>query len=206
MSYEIRSEAQLRALMGNPVHELVVAKSSPVITAPLKRFIECSPFACLATHAADGSNDVSPRGDPPGFVHVLDEKTLVMPERPGNKRFDSLVNIINQPKLALLFMIPGVLETVRVNGTGVITTDPELLARFPIGGKLPQLVIVITVEEAMGHCSKAYRRSKLWQSDYIPGAAVPTLSQMMAGHLNLDTATSQMLDRGIEDDARHNMY
>ena len=149
-AHDITTEAQLRALMGGPVHELVQVKSTAAITPPLKAYIEQSPFLCLATHDADGSSDVSPRGDAPGFVHVLDDKTLVIPERPGNKRLDSVVNIINQPQLALVFMIPGVLETVRVNGRGAISTDPELLALFPVNGKLPQLVIVVTVEEAFG--------------------------------------------------------
>ena len=206
MDYRIESEADLRALLGEPIHELLLAKSVSILTDPLVRYIEQSPFACLATHGADGSCDLSPRGDPPGFVQVLDEKTLILPERPGNKRLDSVVNIINQPKLSVLFLIPGVLETVRVNGTGIITTDPDLLARFPINGKLPQIAIVVTVEEAFGHCSKAFRRSKLWESDYLPKGGVPTLHEMMSSHLNLDTQTSEMLEAGIEDDAKNNMY
>jgi len=164
--HQITSEAELRALMGEPVHELVLAKSSDSITEPMRKYIEQSPLVCLATHNTDGASDVSPRGDAPGFVHVLDDKTLVIPDRPGNKRLDSIVNIINQPRLALLFIIPGILDTLRVNGTGVVSTDPELLTRFGVNGKLPALVIVVTVEEALGHCSKAFRRSKLWQPDY----------------------------------------
>ena len=204
--YEITSEAQLRELTGSPVHELVQVKSTPMITPPLRTYIEQSPFLCLATHSADGSSDVSPRGDAPGFVHILDDKTLVIPERPGNKRLDSVVNIINQPQLALVFMIPDVLETVRVNGRGVISTDPELLALFPVNGKLPQLAIVVTVEEAFGHCSKAFRRSKLWQDDYLPKDKVPTLAEMMADHLQLDADTTNMLEAAIADDAANNMY
>ena len=205
-SHEITSETQLRELMGDPVHELVQVKSTPVITPALRSYIEQSPFLCLATHGADGSSDVSPRGDAPGFVHILDERTLVIPERPGNKRLDSVRNIISQPQLALVFMIPGVLETVRVNGRGVISTDPELLALFPVNGKLPQLAIVVTVEEAFGHCSKAFRRSKLWQDDYLPTQKVPTLAEMMAGHLQLDAETTSMLEAAIADDASNNMY
>jgi PPOX class probable FMN-dependent enzyme len=204
--YEITSEAQLRELTGSPVHELVQVKSTPIITRPLRTFIEHSPFLCLATHGADGSSDVSPRGDAPGFVHILDDKTLVIPERPGNKRLDSVVNIINQPQLALMFMIPGVLETVRVNGRGAISNDPELLALFPVNGKLPQLAIVVAVEEAFGHCSKAFRRSKLWQDDYLPKDKVPTLAEMMADHLQLDADTTGMLEAAIADDAANNMY
>ncbi len=147
-----------------------------------------------------------PRGDAPGFVHTLDDKTLVIPDRPGNKRLDSIVNIIDQPNMALLFMIPGVLETLRVNGKGIISTEPELLQRFEVNGKLPALVIVLTVEEALGHCSKAFRRSKLWHADYQPQDTAPSLAEMMSGHLHLDDETTSMLESAIEDDAQNNMY
>jgi PPOX class probable FMN-dependent enzyme len=204
--YHVTSEEDLRAIVGEPVHELVLIKSSGSLTAPMKTYIELSPFVCLATHAEGGSCDVSPRGDAPGFVHILDNRTLVIPDRPGNKRLDSIINIINQPNLALMFMIPGVLETLRVNGTGMISTDPALLQRFEVGGKLPALAIVVTVEEALGHCSKAFRRSRLWQSDYWPKDKVPSLAELMSAHLQLDVDTKSMLNAAIEDDACNNMY
>jgi PPOX class probable FMN-dependent enzyme len=206
MDHQITSEEQLRNLIGEPVHELVVVKSTPVLTRSIKRYVEISPFAVIATHAADGSSDVSPRGDAPGWVHIKDEKTLILPERPGNKRLDSVINIINQPKLSLLFMIPGVLETVRINGTGVISTDPKLLALFPVNGKLPELCIIVRVEEALGHCSKAYRRAKLWQDDYKPKEKPPTLAELMSDHLGLDEAMSRELELGIENDVKERMY
>ena len=149
MAYEISTEAALRELMGDPIHELVVAKSAPVITDPIRRFIERSPFACIATYGQDGTCDLSPRGDPPGFVKVIDEHTLLLPERPGNKRLDSIINIIHQRQLSVLFIIPGTLESVRVNGTGVVTTDPALLAQCAVQGKVPELGVVITVGEAL---------------------------------------------------------
>jgi PPOX class probable FMN-dependent enzyme len=204
--HQVTSEKELRAIMGDPVHELVLVKSSETLTNPMKKYIELSPFVCLATHGADGSTDVSPRGDAPGFVHILDDRTLVLPDRPGNKRLDSIINIIKQPNIALLFMIPGVLETLRVNGKGIISTDPELLQRFEVRGKLPALVIVVTLEEALGHCSKAFRRSKLWQSDYLPKDKVPSLAELMSGHLQLDEDTTNMLRAAIEDDVQNNMY
>ena len=204
--HHITSESDLRAIMGNPVHDLVLAKSSSSLTEPMKCYIELSPFVCLSTHGKDGTSDVSPRGDAPGFVHTLDDKSLVIPDRPGNKRLDSIVNIINQPSMALLFMIPGVLETLRVNGKAIISTDPELLQRFDVNGKLPALAIVVTVEEALGHCSKAFRRSKLWQSDYLPKGKVPSLAELMSGHLQLDEDTTNMLSTAIDDDAQNNMY
>ena len=161
---------------------------------------------CLGTHNKAGAADLSPRGDAPGFVHIADEKTLIIPERPGNKRLDSVLNVISQPQLSLLFMIPGVQETVRVNGTGVISVDPDTLSLFPVNGKLPQLAIVVTVQEAFGHCSKAFLRSKLWQQEYKPQEKPPTLVEMMSAHLALDTDTSNMLEAAIEDDAVNNMY
>ncbi len=206
VDYQVSSEQALREILGEPVHELVLAKSAPTLTQPVRAFIEMSPFLCLATHAQDGSADVSPRGDAPGFVAIRDERTLIIPERPGNKRLDSVINIINQPHLGLLFVIPGVQETVRVNGTGVITTDPDVLGQFSVNGKLPQVAIVVSVIEAMGHCSKALRRSKLWQNDYRAQEKVPTLAEMMSGHLALDAATQTMLVDAIEDDAENNLY
>ena len=206
MNYQITSEDQLREMMGEPVHPLVVDKSTPVLSPSIKKFIEMSPFAALATHAPDGSTDISPRGDPPGWVHIKDEKTLVLPERPGNKRLDSVINIIKQPKMSLLFMIPNVLETVRVNGSAIISSDPDLLSLFPINGKLPEIAIVVTIEEALGHCSKAYRRSKLWENDYQPNDRVPTLAELMSDHLQLDLGLSKELDDGIASDVKERMY
>jgi len=192
--------------MGDPIHPLVLDKSTSVLTPSIKKYIEMSPFAALATHAPDGSSDISPRGDPPGWVHIKDEKTLILPERPGNKRLDSVINIIEQPKMSLLFMIPDVLETVRINGSAIISVDPGLLDLFPINGKLPELVIVVTIEEALGHCSKAYRRSKLWEDDFKPKEKAPTLAQLMSDHLNLDQGLSKELDDGIASDVKERMY
>lgn len=206
MTHQITTESQLRELFGHPVHELIDAKSSQSLSPSIKRFIALSPFATLATHNRSGDADVSPRGDAPGWVHIKDDNTLILPERPGNQRFDSVRNIINQPKLGLLFMIPGVLETVRVNGRGIISTDPGLLDLFNVNGKLPEMCIVVTVEETFGHCSKAYRRSRLWQDDYKPAEKPPTLPELMGDHLGLDEATKDMLDQGIEADARERLY
>tara|TARA_X000000368_G_scaffold413550_1_gene401824 strand:- start:18 stop:638 length:621 start_codon:yes stop_codon:yes gene_type:complete len=206
MEHQIRSEEQLRTLMGDPIHPLVLDKSTSILSPSIKKYIEMSPFAALATHAPDGSTDISPRGDPPGWVHIRDEKTLVLPERPGNKRLDSVINIIKQPKISLLFMIPDVLETVRINGSAIISVDPDLLSLFPINEKLPELVIVVTIEEALGHCSKAYRRSKLWEDDFKPTEKAPTLAQLMSAHLDLDKGMSKELDDGIASDVKERMY
>lgn len=206
MDHTITSESELRALMGDPVHPLVLSKSTDRLNSAMRHFIALSPFAALATHNTTGASDVSPRGDAPGWVHVQDEKTIILPERPGNKRLDSVINIIHQPKLSLLFMIPGVLETVRINGTGTISVDPSLLSLFPVNGKLPELCIVIKIDEALGHCSKAYRRSKLWEDTYKPTEAVPTLAELMSDHLSLSDALSEELDAGIKADVAERMY
>ena len=206
MSYEISNEVELRRHLGEPIHELVVAKSTDSLNGAMRRFSALSPFAVLATHDTDGASDVSPRGDAPGWVHMRDNKTLILPERPGNKRLDSVLNIISQPKLSLLFMIPGVLETVRINGTGSVSMDPNLLAHFRVNGKLPELCIVVTITEALGHCSKAYRRSKLWEDVYRPTSPVPSLAQLMSDHLDLNATLAKELDEGIEADVAERMY
>ena len=206
MAHEITSEAALRERMGDPVHELVVIKTTSVLTGPLQRYIAQAPFACIATYGEDGTCDLSPRGDPPGFVRIIDEQTLFLPERPGNKRLDTVINLIHQPQLSLIFMIPGTLNTVRVNGTGVVTADPALLAASAINNKIPELGILITVGEAYGHCSKALQRSKLWQQDYLADSDVPTLKEMMVAHLDLDEETGEMLEQGIALDVETRMY
>ncbi len=159
--YAIEEEAQLRALFGerNP---LAVKKELRHIDRFGREYIARSPFLCLATQGADGRGDVTPRGDPPGFVQVLDDKTLAIPDRPGNNRLDSLSNILANPSVGLLFLVPGFEDTYRVNGKARLTRDPALLERMEVNGRQPKLAIVVTVEEAYLHCAKAFRRSKLW--------------------------------------------
>jgi PPOX class probable FMN-dependent enzyme len=157
----ITTEAELRAIIGQPT-EIVQAKLADRVNALTRQFVERSPFVCVATAGADGGMDVSPRGDPAGFVRVLDDHTLFLPERPGNRLADTLVNLLADPRIALLFLIPGVGDTFRVNGTGLITDDQELLAASAVEGKVPRLGILITVAEAYTQCAKALLRSDLW--------------------------------------------
>jgi uncharacterized protein len=206
MEHQIRTVAQLRELVGEPVHPILYEKASARLTDPIKSYIRLSPFLALATHAADGSTDVSPRGDAPGFAQIIDDRTLMIPDRPGNKRHDSVINIIENGRVAMLFMIPGVLETVRVNGNAVVTTDPQLLTQAQVNGKIPRLAIVVHVQEAYGHCSKAFRRSKLWEKDYVPDADVPTLAEMMAAHLEVKREERKLLEQAIAQDAEENLY
>jgi PPOX class probable FMN-dependent enzyme len=160
----ISDETELREIVGRPT-ELVEAKLADHINELTRQFIERSPFVCVATASADGGLDVSPRGDPAGFVRVLDEHTLLIPERPGNKLADSLTNLLSDPRIALLFLIPGIGDTFRVNGEAVIVDDAELLAPSAIEGKVPRLGILVTVLEAYTQCAKALIRSDLWNSE-----------------------------------------
>jgi uncharacterized protein len=143
----INSEQELRDMLGEPT-DLVRAKLADRLNDLTRQFIERSPFVCVATGRPDGGMDVSPRGDPPGFVRVLDERAVLVPERPGNRLADTLINLLSDARIALLFLIPGVGDTFRVNGTAVITDDRELLAPSAVEGKAPRLGILVSVTEA----------------------------------------------------------
>jgi PPOX class probable FMN-dependent enzyme len=174
----ITDEAQLRAVIGGPT-ELVAAKIGDRINALTRRFIDASPFLCVATSGPDGL-DVSPRGDPAGFVQVLDERTLLLPERPGNRLADTLTNLLVDDRIALLFLLPGVGDTFRVNGTAVITDDASLLEGCAVDGRVPKLGIVVTVREAFTHCPKAMIRSGLWDpARHIDRSQLPTMGEVL---------------------------
>jgi hypothetical protein len=160
----ISTEEELRELIGSPA-DTVLLKIADHVNELTRQFIERSPFVCLATSMPGGGLDVSPKGDPAGFVRILDEQTLLLPDRPGNRIADSLTNLLHDPRVALLFVIPGVTEMFRVNGTAVITDDRELLAPSAVEGKVPKLGILITVQEAYTHCSKAALRSQIWDPE-----------------------------------------
>jgi PPOX class probable FMN-dependent enzyme len=173
-SETIDDEAALRALIGEPA-ELVCAKVAKRLNPLTRQFIERSPFLCLATSDGAGGCDVSPRGDPRGFVRIIDDVTLLIPERPGNRLADSLRNILANPHVGLLFVIPGVSDTFRVNGRAVLTTDAALLAPCAVEGKAPKLGILVDIDAAYTQCSKAFLRSALWDpARFIDRAELPT--------------------------------
>ncbi len=175
----ITDQATLAALYGAP-SEAAIRKEVDHIPDVYRAFIEAAPFVTLATAGPDGL-DVSPRGDPAGFVTVADARTLLIPDRRGNNRTDSLRNLIADPRLALLFLIPGIGETLRVNGRGRISVSPALLARFPAQGKLPRSVIVVTVERVYFQCPKAIVRSELWNpARHLPRSALPSSGTILA--------------------------
>ena len=172
-----------------------------------RRFIELSPFFVLASAGADGTADASPRGGPPGFVRVDDEHTLLVPDWPGNNRLDSMTNLVSAPGVGLLFMIPGVDETLRVNGTVEISDDEELRDRFSADGRgAPRTVLVVTVREAYLHCAKALMRSKLWDDDYrVERTDLPTYAQMLKDQ-GVSTESVEDLQAAIDESYATRLY
>jgi PPOX class probable FMN-dependent enzyme len=162
----IQEESALREIIGGSPADVVVSKISDRLNSLTRQFIDRSPFVCVATASPGGGLDVSPRGDPAGFVRILDERTLLIPDRPGNRIADTLTNLLVDSRIALLFLIPGVGDTFRVNGRAEIVEDPELLAESEVGGKIPKLGIVVRVEEAYTQCPKAFIRSDLWNPEH----------------------------------------
>lgn len=177
--YEISNIESLERLYGKPA-AASVKKEITYLHPHYRKFIEASPFVVLATSGKDGL-DVSPRGDPAGFVSVVDEKTLLLPDRRGNNRIDSLRNIVSDPRVALIFLIPGVGETLRVNGQAKILIDPALLEQFSVDEKLPRSVLQVNVESVFFQCSRAILRSKLWDPDQQLGRGMlPSLGTILA--------------------------
>ena len=156
------------------------------IDVHMNRFIGLSPLCLIATADATGKQDVTPRGDPPGAFKVLDEHTLALADRPGNNRLDTLRNILENPEIALIFLLPGVNDTVRVAGTARLSVDPELLASMAVQGKEPKCAIVIAVRQAYLHCAKALLRSRLWEPDFVqPKGTFPSISRMIGDQIGL---------------------
>lgn len=194
---KITSEAALREIIDYPA-EGIRRKQLSALDKHCREFIALSPFLLIGSTNASGETDVSPRGDPPGFVEVLDEKTLVIPERPGNRRIDTLRNIVQQPHVGLLFMIPGQGETLRVNGRACIVRDAAVLERFTIEGKRPLLAIAVEVDECFLHCSKSIRRAKLWAQEHRE--TLPSIGQIIIDHTGVTGVTAQQLDEALKKD------
>ena len=175
----VTTMAQLEAMYAQPM-ETSLLKELDHIGPHYRALIESSPFVALATVGPEGL-DCSPRGDAAGFVRIQDERTLLIPDRRGNNRIDSLRNIVRDPRVALLFLIPGVSETMRINGRAALSTDPELIESFKVDGKAPRCVIVVTVERAYFQCAKAIVRSKLWDpSRHVPRGKLASTGAMVA--------------------------
>jgi uncharacterized protein len=178
--HTITTTEQLERLYADAPYGPAVIKETGHITAQYRKLIEAAPFVVLATSGPEGL-DCSPRGDPAGFVRVVDEHTLIIPDRRGNNRVDSLRNLVRDPRIALLFLIPGVGETMRINGRAKISTDPALTESFAINGKVPKCVLVVTVEHAYFQCTKAIIRSKLWDpASKVDRQTLPTPGSILA--------------------------
>tara|TARA_R110002020_G_scaffold134603_10_gene300733 strand:- start:4137 stop:4787 length:651 start_codon:yes stop_codon:yes gene_type:complete len=205
----IGDEAALRALFP-ATHTLAALKSQPFLDAHAQAFIRRSPFLCLGTQCPAGKADVSPRGDPVGFVRIIDQHTLAIPDRPGNNRLDSLANIIANPSVGLLFIIPGFDDTLRVNGKAQVVTAPDLLESMRVNDRLPKVAIVVRVEEAFLHCAKAFRRSHLWDpSHFQDRTEMASLMRMLLDQTTGapdDAAEMAKLDAGLEADYKSSMY
>jgi hypothetical protein len=165
--YTIRSVAELRTIVGEPT-ERALNKEVTRLDERAMSFIASCPFLVIATSAADGSTDASPKGGPPGFVRVFDDQRLGIPEYPGNRRFDGVHNVVDRPGVGLLFVIPGIAETLRVNGRATLSRDPELTAEFMVDGRAPWFVVDVEVTQVFSHCSKAFLRSNLWKPERWP--------------------------------------
>ena len=190
----IRDEDELRELIGTPT-DLVCAKLADRLNPLTVQFIERSPFVCVATGTAEGGLDVSPRGDPAGFVRVVDERTLLLPERPGNRIADTLTNLLSDPRIGLLFLIPGVGDTFRVNGRATIIDDPELLAPCAVEGKVPRLGILVEIDQAYTQCAKALIRSDLWNpAHHVDRSELPSSGEILRS-LNEPSFDAEEYDR-----------
>ncbi|MET1411526.1 pyridoxamine 5'-phosphate oxidase family protein [Roseibium sp. HPY-6] len=205
----IRDEASLRALFP-ATHELAIKKCQATLDKHARDYIARSPFLCLGTQNADGKADVSPRGDPAGFVKVVDRETLVIPDRPGNNRLDSLVNIVSNPSVGLLFLIPGFDDTLRVNGTASLVVDPDLLETLSINGRAPTIAILVKVTSVFMHCAKAFRRSHLWDPDrFLDRSEMPSLMNIILDQTEgapQDDTQMNELDQKLEEEYRNTLY
>lgn len=201
----ITTEEELRAVLGEPVDK-AVAKVVKTIDDYSRRFIANSPFVLIGSAGAGGMIDVSPKGDPAGFVRVLDETTLAIPDRLGNRRLDTFRNILSNPNVGLIFLIPGITYTLRISGKAMIVRDLDLRQSMAMNGKAPDHVIIVDVEHVLTHCPKCMVRSGLWQPDKWPDrAGVPPFAETLAAHARLAESIDE-LNEMLERDTREKLY
>jgi PPOX class probable FMN-dependent enzyme len=201
----IATRSELRAIYREP-HEDTIRKELRRLDAHARRFLERSPFALLGTQDRDNNADVSPRGDRPGFVLALDDFTLALPDRPGNNRLDCWENIICNPAVGLIFLIPGMNETLRVNGHGRITVDGDLCERLAVDGRPARSALVVKIRAVYMHCAKAFMRSKLWAPETWPDRAeMPTLGEILRDQLTLSQSGAD-IDAALADAYAKNLW
>lgn len=202
----VRDETALRGLYQPPL-ELALLKQLDRLDAHCRNFLAHSPFAVIGSTRPGRGTDVSPRGDAPGFARVLDDHTIAIPDRPGNNRLDTMSNIVTDAEVGLLFFIPGIDETLRINGTARLSQEPELLAAAAVKGREPCLVILVTVREAFLHCGKALKRAKLWHDDYrVERRTFPSLGRMIVDQTKPAHITVEQAEAVIEQGYRTKLY
>jgi PPOX class probable FMN-dependent enzyme len=203
-NYLVTTMEALEALYGERPPASII-KEIDHINTDYRALIEAAPFVAVATGGPEGF-DCSPKGDAAGFVRIIDEKTLAMPDRPGNNRIDSFRNIVRDPRIALLFLIPGVGETLRVNGRAAISVDPELMASFAVNGKLPRCVLIVSIERIYFHCSKAIVRSRLWDANaQIDRNSLPSTGTIIA-ELSQGKLGGEIYDREAPEKIKAQLY
>jgi uncharacterized protein len=205
-SAQVADETALRSLYQPPM-ELAVLKQLDRLDDHCRNFLAHSPFAVIGSTRPGRGTDVSPRGDAPGFARVLDDHTIAIPDRPGNNRLDTMSNIVADAEVGLLFFIPGIDETLRINGTARLSQEPELLGAAAVNGREPRLVILVSVREAFLHCGKALKRSKLWHDDYrIDKRSFPSLGRMIVEQTKTSKVTVAQADAVVEDGYANKLY
>ena len=203
-SHRISTVDELRTIIGTP-SDLVPHKLWTALDETCTDFIQRSPFLLLATSDAEGDMDVSPKGDGPGFVAVEDETTLLIPDRSGNKLIFGLQNILANPHVGLIFLIPGTGETLRVNGTAELTSDPAILDRLSARGKPAVVAIRVRIKEVFYHCAKAFLRAQLWKSDTWPEKKKISFGKILAGKMGADDKMAEQIDQFVEQDYKTNL-
>jgi PPOX class probable FMN-dependent enzyme len=205
-SHVVDSEAGLRELIGEP-GDLVRRKQIDRLDHHCRAFIGLSPFVLVGSVGTSGGCDVSPRGDAPGFVEVLDDATLVLPDRPGNRRVDTHRNVLETGSISLLFLVPGFEEVLRINGRACLVRDPDLMERLSARGKQPLLAIGVHVDEAYFHCAKAAKRSRVWEPDAWPDAsAFPRMAEVFRDHAQICDRSVDELDEALQKGYRERLY
>lgn len=202
----ISSTDELRVILGEP-SKRAEAKVIHQLDEHCHTLLKHAPFLVLSTSNEDGSCDASPRGDAPGFVHILDDHHIVIPERPGNKRIDSLQNIVSNPHVGLLFMIPGMEETLRINGKAYITRNQELLEKLEANQKVPQFGIIVEIQEIYIHCAKAFIRSKLWDPTTWPSRnELPSMATIVKAHADLRESSIEEIEESLQESYTTRLY
>lgn len=204
MRREVSTVEELRAIVGQP-NAYVTNKVKPRLSDAQRDWLAHSPLGFVATTDAHGRLDVSPKGDPPGFVHVVDDATIAIPERPGNKRVDGFLNVLQRPHVATVFLIPGRGDTLRINGTGRILADADYFDALTVDGKRPILAMEIAVEEVFFHCAKAFLRSNAWDPQTWDPTGVPSAAQL-AKAIKPDMSDRQLEEYYREDNLRTMLY